>query len=251
MELDQEQKEEFIKFIDTYKDIIRNKSHKFLAHHLLNENTLINHTLKEDIKYEMHTINFEAFCESGLFHTSNSSSQGARFIINQHGLKIYEELKNERILPFKGIEKTVIEYLKSSHFIDKFPKAYKKWLNAENVFSKELSNENLTTIGHLCRESLQEFSDELLEIKSIQNTFEKSKIIDKMRAIFDNIDTIKRSKSTKAFLNALLNYWGSLSDLVQKQEHDSQKEGEILTNEDARRIIFHTAIIMYEIDKTI
>ena len=47
----------------------------------------------------------------------------------------------------------------------------------------------------------------------------------------------------RAFLDALLTYWGTVSDLVQRQEHGAKKEGEPLMWEDARRVVFQTAIV--------
>ena len=46
-------------------------------------------------------------------------------------------------------------------------------------------------------------------------------------------------------------YWGTLSDLVQRQEHGAAKEGEPLTWEDGQRVVFHTAIVMWEIDRSL
>ena len=40
-----------------------------------------------------------------------------------------------------------------------------------------------------------------------------------------------------------------MSDLVQRQEHGAQKEGEDLTYEDARRVLLHTAMVMDECDR--
>ena len=55
----------------------------------------------------------------------------------------------------------------------------------------------------------------------------------------------------RPFLYSLISYWGALHDLVQRQEHSGQKEGQPLTSEDARRVVFHTAIIFLEIDKAL
>ena len=62
-------------------------------------------------------------------------------------------------------------------------------------------------------------------------------------------DTLGDSK--KAFLDALIAYWGTLSDLIQRQEHDSQKEGKPLVWEDARAVVFQTLIVMFEIDRNL
>jgi hypothetical protein len=54
-------------------------------------------------------------------------------------------------------------------------------------------------------------------------------------------------KTHQAFLDALLAYWGTVSDLVQRQEHGGLREREPLTWEDTRRVVFQTAIVMFEI----
>ena len=49
-------------------------------------------------------------------------------------------------------------------------------------------------------------------------------------------------------LDALLSYWGAVSDLTQRQEHGALKEGERLTWEDGRRLVFHVAQLMHDVD---
>jgi hypothetical protein len=55
----------------------------------------------------------------------------------------------------------------------------------------------------------------------------------------------------KPFLDALLGYWGTVSDLIQRQEHGGQKEGQSLVWEDGRRVVFQTAVVMFEIDRSL
>lgn len=52
-------------------------------------------------------------------------------------------------------------------------------------------------------------------------------------------------------LDALVVYWGTVSDLIQRQEHGAQKEGEALRWEDGRRVVFQTAVVMFEIAHTV
>lgn len=250
MKLDQEQIKIFINFIDLFRNVVRDKQCKFVASHLADGTTLIEHPLKPNGKIKISKIDFEALCRNRLFygHYLESPHQ-MQFIIPLEAIAQYEMLKNKRIAPLQRIENETLDYIKSDIFINRYPKSYAKWQMAEELFLLETDNRNLTTIGHLCRESLQEFSDELLSHKSIKSEYSRSKIIAKIKCVLKLIDISSSSKSQ--FLNALLNYWGALSDLVQKQEHDNQKESEHLEIEDARRIIFHSAIVMYEIDKTV
>lgn len=48
-----------------------------------------------------------------------------------------------------------------------------------------------------------------------------------------------------------MNYWGAVADLTQRQEHGVQKEGEQLVWEDARRVVFQTLLVMFEVDKAL
>jgi hypothetical protein len=61
----------------------------------------------------------------------------------------------------------------------------------------------------------------------------------------------KLGTTAAPFLDALLVYWGTVSDLVQRQEHGAQKEGRPLVWEDGRRVVFQTAIVMFEVDRTL
>jgi hypothetical protein len=53
------------------------------------------------------------------------------------------------------------------------------------------------------------------------------------------------------FLDALIAYWRAVSNLVQRQEHGVQKAGSQLVFEDGRRVIFQTAIVMFEVDRAL
>jgi len=51
----------------------------------------------------------------------------------------------------------------------------------------------------------------------------------------------------RTFLERLGNYEEALLDLIQRQEHGAQKDGEALTWSDARRVVFHTMSVMVEL----
>ena len=52
-------------------------------------------------------------------------------------------------------------------------------------------------------------------------------------------------------LDALFDYWRATENLIQRQEHAGQREGESLTPEDGRRAVFQTAVVMFEADRTL
>ena len=49
----------------------------------------------------------------------------------------------------------------------------------------------------------------------------------------------------------LILYWDALNELVQRQEHGNQKLGKHLLWEDARRLVFQMAVVMFEIDRSL
>jgi hypothetical protein len=65
------------------------------------------------------------------------------------------------------------------------------------------------------------------------------------------LDTKALGEAHGAMLKALLAHWGTVSDLVQRQEHGAQKEGETLTWEDTRRVVAQTAVVMFEIARVV
>jgi len=50
-----------------------------------------------------------------------------------------------------------------------------------------------------------------------------------------------------AFYDAVLAYWGTVSDLVQRLEHGAGKEGEPTDWDDARLVVTQTAMVMTEL----
>jgi hypothetical protein len=61
----------------------------------------------------------------------------------------------------------------------------------------------------------------------------------------------KIGSTEKPFLEALVAYWGTLSDLIQRQEHGALREGDALVWEDDRRVVFQTCVVMYELSRAL
>ena len=123
----------------------------------------------------------------------------------------------------------------SDAFMALFPDAYSRWLKAEqNLWSAE-DEPALTEIGHVCREAMQSFSLRLAEGAGTTGvSTDPAKTVERVRAVLSEANL---GSSHRAMLDALLVYWGTVSDIVQRQEHGSGKEGDPLTWEDARRVV--------------
>jgi hypothetical protein len=126
-----------------------------------------------------------------------------------------------------------------------------KWSDAEEKLWASDVEEQLTTIGHICREVMQGFATSLKEQYQLSNVdpdvqHDQARI----RAVLDARSN-HLQETEKPFLKALIDYWVTVSNLVQRQEHGAQRERQALVWEDARRIVFHTAVVMYEIDQAL
>lgn len=149
------------------------------------------------------------------------------------------------------VSEDVRSYLGSSNFKNQYKVAFQKWTQAEAALWGEDSANRLTTIGHLCREVLQDFCTVLVEKYPPTNlNTDKTKTVHRLKSVFEQCHP-SLSPSVRALLDALVVYSGTLIDLVQRQEHGGTKEGEPLAWEDAQRVVFHAAIVMWEIDRSL
>jgi hypothetical protein len=98
---------------------------------------------------------------------------------------------------------------------------------------------------------MQEFASELVELYAARNADDdRADDVARVRAVLKAAGD-RISGTVAAFIDTLVAYWGTVSDLAQRQEHDAQREGETLTWEDARRLVFQSAIVMYEVDRVL
>ena len=156
------------------------------------------------------------------------------------------------LMPMERVEESISRYLDEPAFKEKYPLAYQRWQEAANLLWGDSSADELTTIGHKTREAVQEFATALVQRAGLDGTVDgdPAHTVARLRAVIDasreNLGDARRH-----LLDALLTYWGEVHDLLQRQEHGGQKEGEPLAWEDGRRAVFQTAVVMYEIDRTI
>ena len=158
------------------------------------------------------------------------------------GFRAYEEWRKARGKPLEQLEAQVLSYVSSETFKSAYVVAYQRWIAATDLLWRGDTSAQLSVIGHLCREAMQEFAASLPTPPDVTVTA-KAQTVARVRSAIKTIE----SASKRAFLDALLTYWGTVTDLVQRQEHAGQREGEATTWDDARRVVFHTAVVMFEI----
>jgi hypothetical protein len=136
-------------------------------------------------------------------------------------------------------EATLAEYVNGVGFRGRYPVAYQKWVDAHQML--EAAPDRLApSIGHLCREAIIEFSDQLAREYEV-GPFGANKTKAKVRAIFEAHGDI--SRTVRRSLEALLDYWETVVDLTNRQEH-----GRNLTADDSRAVAFQTMLVMREVD---
>lgn len=147
------------------------------------------------------------------------------------------------------VEGEVQAYLDRDAFGLRYPKALKRWEEAEELLHLTSPDEELTTIGLKLREALQRFATELLELHGTQGApTEPEKTVARIAAVLEQ-RRAQLSDAHYSLLVALIDYWHEASDLVQRQVHGDQKDGEPVTWDDAQAGVLHTAITMFEIDR--
>lgn len=154
--------------------------------------------------------------------------------------------------PLKRVETEVTAtYMEAAAFRSKYPIAYQRWKEAADLLWGPAADTEMTTIGHKTREAVQEFASALVGIHQIADAPpDPAKTVARLQAVVDS-HRERLGEARRHLLDALIAYWGEVNDLLQRQEHGGQKEGEPLAWEDGRRAVFQTAIVMYEIDRTI
>jgi hypothetical protein len=187
--------------------------------------------------------------ERDLLRQSYGSGRDPLYELTPEGRRYYAELQRRAGEATAVVEDQVHRFLDAGAFAAAFPGTYARWRDAERALWDAEDVGQLTEIGHVCREAMQAFADDLAKRAGIEGMpADPAKTVDRIRAV---IGAKVKGDTRQAFARALLAYWGTVSDLVHRQEHGAGKEGEQLTWEDARTVVFQTAIVMYEIARAV
>jgi hypothetical protein len=193
----------------------------------------------------------DLLAREGLIMTSYGGHGSIRFDVSPLGFKFYRQIMRKQGQPVQQVEQTVLRFLDTREFGQKYPLAYRKWAEAAQYLSATDVDSKLSTIGHLCREAVQEFATSLVEKYQPPNVDQdKAKTGNRMRAVLE-LRAPYLGTTEASFLDTTMEYWKAVGQLIQRQEHANQKEGEPLVWEDARRVVFQTAVVMFEIDKSL
>lgn len=192
----------------------------------------------------------EVLGREGLLIVEEPQPNVLTFDVTPLGFHVYADLKARTGEPVVRMERELRSFLDSAGFQTRHLLAYRKWSEAESLLWRSETGQHLTIIGHLCREALQEFADSIAKRFNLREAdAPKADTVRRIRSALSKREGL--GERPRVFLEALLAYWGTLTDLVQRQEHGAQKEGPTLQWEDARRIVFQSVVVMMEIDKAL
>jgi hypothetical protein len=183
--------------------------------------------------------------------TARDGGDASQFELRQVAFDFYNEQHRNSEAPIAGLQQLDVDHISSDAFGARYPEAIGRWRSAVELLWGEESAQNLTDVGHRCREAMQLFVTCLIELCGVSVTEpDPTKTVARLRAVIAARKP-NLSDGVASFLDALLAYWGTVSDLVQRQEHGSQKEGGELSWDDARRVLLYTAMVMSECDRVL
>ena len=166
------------------------------------------------------------------------------FVLTPEALEHYAATRESE--PVARQESELRRFLDSGVFKAAYPSAYAKWSEADALLWRADSEREFTTIGHKGREALQEFASEVMARYAPSNPEVNAALVNKRLGAVTAMFVPRLGESRAALLKALGNYSEATLSIVQRQEHGAQKEREDLTWQDARRVVFHAASVMYE-----
>jgi hypothetical protein len=247
--LEPEQEQLFSSLVEAWRSVPRNERQDFMFIRTLGQdfvrgNGFGSEVLASDIQH---------LADVGLLRITSSHRQdsGFNFYIPPGALEFYEELKRRAGEAVEQVEAEMRESLDSERFRAAYPEAYARWREAVDLLWGADSDRELSTIGHKCREAVQEFASALVERHNPPDVNpDKAMTRDRLSAVV-NLRRAALGEKRSALLDAMFDYWKAAGDLIQRQEHAGQREAEPLGWEDGRRVVLQTAVVMFEVDRTL
>jgi hypothetical protein len=249
--LEPEQKQLLSVLVEASRNIPRHQRRPFFISSTQQGRFIQHHSLP-DLHSEVYMGDVRQLGHKGLIDlTYPGPGPTANLDVTPEGVRYYEWMKQREGQPIQRIEIEIKTYLNADDFHNRHQAAYQKWTEAESMLWGSDSKQQLTTIGHLCREAVQEFATALVERHHPPEVDEnKAHTRNRLKAVLaQQADWL--GETERPFLDALIDYWEAFEKLIQRQEHGGQKEGEALVWEDGRRVVFQTAVVMYEIDRAL
>jgi Transcriptional regulator PadR-like family len=157
------------------------------------------------------------------------------------------EAARTEVDPFDQVITEARSALGSDGFARAFPGAFQPWADAENLLWGSDASTQLTTIGHKVREASQAFATAMIDRYGSEGGHGHgvSQVEKRLGSVIAK-HRMTLGDDRRKVLEGLGALWSASNKLVQRQEHGAQKEGEDVTWDDARRIVYLTVFLMIE-----
>ena len=236
--LTDEQREMLVFLVEETRRSSEGRRHQFRAHRG-GQNDILQ---SGDQRYPTNLPDLYELDATGLIRLREAETS-VSFVVSPKGFAFYEEVKRAQGEPIERVEGEA-RHLLERDILDDFDEAAQIWRDAEDLLWSGDAEEQLTAIGHKCREALQAFAQGLYERHCPDSdALAKDKTVDRIRSVL----SARRSVVGKTTEDFLIAYWGTVSDLAQRAEHGSQREDRPLLWEDGRRLVFQTLLVMVEL----
>ena len=249
--LEEEQEELLGRFVESHRSAPKEARSYFIASESMGSTqaTFI-HGMVTGLNFQGSRADAEVLADAGFLRLTFGSHGDPLFYVTPEGIARYEARMTSSP-PVAAVESTIREFLSQAELKKSHSVALAKWEQAEQLLWAADSAQQLTTIGHLCREALQEFAQSLaIQHKVDVSGINPAKTVSRLREVLAARGG-KLGSTEKPFLDALVAYWGTLSDLIQRQEHGALREGDALVWEDGRRVVFQTCVLIYELARAL
>jgi hypothetical protein len=225
----------------------RSKREPFMAIEVMNASgeVLVRHDgLKESIGVPLHDLRLLE--REGLLLVTEQGRGAWFFVPTPEARELCRIVKTEGSTPMVRLETEMKGFLSSSAMA-MYPRAFEAWRRAESLYWQlEAADPRLSEIGHQCREAIQAFAEEVAKQHGVLDIDpDPARTINRVTAVL----RARTGDTVAEFLDALINYWRQVNNLVQRQEHRGQKEGRPVDLEDARAVVFQTLVVMYEVHR--
>jgi hypothetical protein len=248
--LEPEQEQLLAALVEARRNVPRETGLDFLFSESMDGGVIIHDGFQGTTNYPACRGDLDALANEGLISVLSGDRYGFRFAIAPQGVKYYEYIKAKAGQPIERTEDYVRTYNDAEDFQLRHPQSYELWSRAETLLWKADTDKEITNIGHICREASQAFATELVNYYQPADVDKDlARVKNRMLAVIE-LRKDRLGEREVQLLEALTSYWNSVIDLIQRQEHGKQRQSQELTWEDARRVVFQTAVAMFEIDRS-
>jgi hypothetical protein len=180
--LDPPQQELLVQLVETERSVAIEDRGKWIVSQALSRRDQFLYGGKKHVVITGAVQDVEVLASVGLVAISYTPRGTMNFFVMPYGFRYYENLMHSDS-PAESTVEHMKQHLSTYDFKSAYAAAFDRWSRAELLLWSSESQQQLTTIGHLCREAMQEFADSLVTRFNLGDSYpDKTKIVARVRA---------------------------------------------------------------------